>query len=421
MTGSRNSNYGLRIAAAVVAACAFIALTLYGRPSVAAPQSADAAQSAYAAQPADAARSEESGRLTTEPSSAPDSQPTRWREAEAGYQYAFPRDHSSHDEYGIEWWYYTGNLQTRAGRRFGYQLTFFRVGVDRKSVNPSRWAVRDLYIAHFAISDIDRESFHSFERINRAAIGWAGADSASYRVWNDDWVARLDEQAHVLNAKDEDYELSLRLDPAKPEAIHGENGISKKGAAGGNASHYYSLTRLKTSGSLMIGGESFEVDGLSWMDHEFGTSFLEVEQAGWDWFSIQLEDGRDLMVFQIRRSDGSIDPHSSGTLIEADGRTTHIPRDELKLIPGEAWRSAASGASYPARWTIELPRYGLRLIVRPAFNDQELRTTESTGVTYWEGSVVIEGSSADQPVRGRGYLEMTGYAGASMGQMMRYR
>jgi predicted secreted hydrolase len=368
-----------------------------------------------APQPSDAAQPENAGQLTTKTGSAP----ARWREAEAGYRYSFPRDHSSHNEYGIEWWYYTGNLQTKAGRRFGYQLTFFRVGVDRNPVNPSRWAVRDLHMAHFAISDIDRESFHSFERINRAAIGWAGADSASYRVWNEDWVARLDGQAHVLKAKDEVYELSLRLDPAKPEVIHGENGISRKGAAVGNASHYYSLSRLKTSGSLTIGGESFEVDGLSWMDHEFGTSFLEVEQAGWDWFSIQLEDGRDLMVFQIRRSDGSIDTRSSGTLIEADGRTTHIPRDELRMMPGEAWRSLVSGASYPTTWTIELPRYGLRLMVRAAMDDQELRTNESTGVTYWEGSVVIEGVSSEKAVRGRGYLEMTGYAGASMGQMMR--
>ncbi|MEK6303797.1 MAG: lipocalin-like domain-containing protein [Acidobacteriota bacterium] len=342
-----------------------------------------------------------------------------WREAEAGYQYSFPRDHASHNEYGIEWWYYTGNLETKSGRRFGYQLTFFRVGVDRKPVNPSRWAVRDLYMAHFAVSDIDAESFHSFERINRAGIGWAGADSSSYRVWNEDWEARLDGEVHLLRARGDDFRLSLTLEQTKPEVIHGENDISRKGAAVGNASHYYSLTRLRTSGSLTVAGESFDVTGLSWMDHEFGTSFLEAEQAGWDWFSIQLEDGSDLMLFQIRRGDGSIDPHSSGTLIEADGRATHIPRDDLKLTPGETWHSSASGASYPTTWTIELPRSNLSLKVRAAFNDQELRTTESTGVTYWEGSVLIEGSSANQPIVGRGYLEMTGYAGGSMSQLMR--
>lgn len=389
-------DFGIWIGAPLVAVFVVIGAFLYGRPSEASPQS------------------------TRAPAPVETAANSRvWREAEAGYQYSFPRDHGSHDEYAIEWWYYTGNLQATTGRRFGYQLTFFRVGVDRKPVNPSRWAVRDLYMAHFAISDIDTESFHSFERINRAAVGWAGADSSSYRVWNEDWEARLDGASHLLSAKDEDCELSLRLESARPEVINGENGISQKGAALGNASHYYSLTRLRSSGRLTVGGESFEVAGLSWMDHEFGTSFLEAEQAGWDWFSIQLEDGRDLMVFQIRRSDGSIDPHSSGTMIDADGRATHIPRDELKIRPGEAWRSVASGASYPTAWTIELPRYNLSLKVRAAFNEQELRTTESTGVTYWEGSVVIEGLSANQPIRGRGYLEMTGYAGGSMGNLMR--
>jgi predicted secreted hydrolase len=274
-------------------------------------------------------------------------------------------------------------------------------------------------MAHFAISDIDRESFHSFERINRAGIGWAGADSASYRVWNEDWETRIEGAVHLLSAKEEDCQLSLELEQTRPEVLHGDNGISQKGVADGNASNYYSLSRLQTAGRLTIGGEAFEVTGLSWMDHEFGTSFLEAEQTGWDWFSIQLEDGRDLMLFQIRRSDGSIDRHSSGTLIDADGHAVHITRDELKLTPGDAWRSRGSGATYPTAWSIELPRYGLNLNVRAAFNDQELRTTESTGVTYWEGSVVIEGSSADRLVRGRGYLEMTGYAGAGMGHLMR--
>jgi predicted secreted hydrolase len=409
MTGFRMSNCRFRIVIAIVAACVVAGACLHGRFSAAAPPSATAAQSAHAVLPtavAPPARSDGAAKADA------------WREAEAGYQYSFPRDHASHDEYGIEWWYYAGNLQTTSGRRFGYQLTFFRVGVDRKPTNPSRWAVRDLYMAHFAISDTDRESFHSFERINRAGIGWAGADSTSYRVWNEDWEARLDGEVHALSAKDEENQLTLRLETLKPEVIHGENGISQKGAVVGNASHYYSLTRLRTSGRLTVGGESFEVTGLSWMDHEFGTSFLEVEQTGWDWLSIQLEDGRDLMLFQIRRNDGSIDRHSSATMIEANGRATHISRDEFKLTPGDLWRSPASGAVYPTVWTIELPRYELSLKVRAAFNDQELRTNESTGVTYWEGSVVIEGSSADHPVSGRGYLEMTGYASGSMGTLM---
>lgn len=340
-----------------------------------------------------------------------------WSEAETGYRYDFPRDHASHDEYAIEWWYYTGNVETKQGRRFGYQLTFFRVGVVREPDNHSRWAVRNLYMTHFAISDIEQKKFRSFERINRAGIGWAGADLSKYHVWNEDWEAQLDGKDHLLTASEEDYQLNLRLAPAKPEAIHGENGISQKGASAGNASHYYSLTRLETSGRLVVGGESFEVSGVSWMDHEFGTSFLEEEEIGWDWFSIQLDDGRDLMIFQIRRRDGSIDPRSSGTLIDGSGRATRIGFGEFELSSSDVWRSPESGAAYPTKWIIKLP--GMRLLVTAAMDDQELRTTESTGVVYWEGSVNVEGEAEGEKVRGRGYLEMTGYSGQNMGAILR--
>jgi predicted secreted hydrolase len=341
-----------------------------------------------------------------------------WREAEPGYQYSFPRDHATHEPYAIEWWYYTGNLATREGRRFGYQLTFFRVGVLRQPVNPSRWAMRNLYMAHFAVSDIEQKSFHSSERLNRAGIGWAGAEESTYRVWNEDWEARLDGRDHLLVSRDGDYQLDLKLAPLKPEVIHGQNSISQKGPSEGNASHYYSLTRLQTTGRLIVRGEAFDVEGLSWMDHEFGTSFLEEEQVGWDWFSVQLDDGRDLMLFEIRRRDGSIDPRSSATLIDAAGRAAHIPFGEFSLASSETWRSSNSSATYPLAWTIELPRYGLRLNVKAAFEDQELRTTDSTGVTYWEGSVAVEGADGDNRVQGRGYLEMTGYTGQSMGAIL---
>jgi predicted secreted hydrolase len=354
-----------------------------------------------------------------------------WREAAPGYGFAFPRDHAAHSDTRIEWWYYTGNLETKAGRRFGYQLTFFRVGVARGQANPSRWALRDLYMAHFAISDIDQRSFDSFERINRAGVGWAGADAPredapgedarnlkSVRVWNEDWETRIEGASHTLHAAEDNWSLDLTLRPSKPEVIHGENGISPKGSSHGNASHYYSLTRLESSGRLMVEGETFEVAGLSWMDHEFGTSFLESDQVGWDWFSIQLEDGRDLMLFEIRRRDGSIDPQSSGTLIEAGGATTHIGHGEFSLTPGEIWRSPDSGASYPIAWRLELPRLAIRLNVRASFEDQELRASEDAGVTYWEGSVLGQGVSGDNEIRGRGYLEMTGYAGQSMGAIL---
>lgn len=341
-----------------------------------------------------------------------------WREAEAGYRYEFPPDHASHEDYKVEWWYYTGNVETKEGRRFGYQLTFFRVGVVREPLSESRWAIRNLYMAHLAISDLSQKEFYSFERMNRAGVGWAGAETSGYRVWNEDWEARLDGRDHLLQAREGDYELDLRLALQKPEVIHGENGISRKGPAVENASHYYSLTRLQTRGQIKVGGQSFEVTGLSWMDHEFGTSFLEEEQTGWDWFSVQLDDGRDLMIFQIRRRDGSIDPRSSGTLIDTDGRAVHLPLSDFALSSSDVWRSTESGASYPINWTIDLPLYDLRLKVKAAFDNQELRTTESTGVTYWEGSVKVEGTSGDKKIAGRGYLEMTGYAGQSMGAIL---
>ncbi|MEW6207331.1 MAG: lipocalin-like domain-containing protein [Acidobacteriota bacterium] len=343
------------------------------------------------------------------------SNPGGWREAAAGYEFSFPRDHASHPEYKIEWWYYTGNLETGDGKRIGYQLTFFRTGVIARPLVESRWAVRDLYITHFAIADIDEKKFHWFERINRAGIGWAGADEKVYRVWNEDWQARMDGADHLIEATEGDFRLELRLSPEKKEIVHGEEGVSRKGPAAENASHYYSVTRFRTRGRVMIAGRAFDVTGASWMDHEFGTSILGTEQKGWDWFSIQLEDGRELMLFRTRQADGSIDPRSNGTLIEKDGSATRLAFDEFQLTPVSTWQSERSGARYPTEWKLDLPRFDLSLRIRAAFNDQELTATESAGVVYWEGSVTVEGNGA----RGSGYLEMTGYTGQSMGAVMR--
>jgi predicted secreted hydrolase len=355
-----------------------------------------------------------------------------WREAAPGYQFSFPRDHRAHMDSRIEWWYYTGNLETKSGRRFGYQLTFFRVGVVREPANSSRWALRDLHMAHFAISDIESQAFHSFERINRAGIGWAGADTVDWntpvaehsakstvRVWNEDWDARIEDGSHTLRAAEGGFSIAMTLRPSKPEVIHGEKGISQKGPSAENASHYYSLTRLESSGLIEVEGESFEVSGLSWMDHEFGTSFLYDQQAGWDWFSIHLQDGRDLMLLKNRRRDGSIDSSSSGTLIDAGGNATHLNSEDFSLEPGEHWRSSKSGAEYPTAWKIHLPGYGLLLTVTAEIEDQELHTPESTAVTYWEGPVSIRGADGNRPVRGVGYLEMTGYAKASIYEVLR--
>ncbi len=343
--------------------------------------------------------------------------PGPWKEAAPGRPIVLPADHASHPDYKLEWWYYTGNLDADDGKRFGYQLTFFRIGVDPSPVNPSRWAVRDLYMTHLALTDVTGRTYRFTERMNRAGPGWAGASTDAYRVWNEDWEAVLGpEGVHHLTARSAGFGLDLALEATRPPVLHGDHGYSRKGAAPANASHYYSLTRMPTHGTVTLAGRAFTVTGLSWMDHEFGTSFLEPEQVGWDWFSIQLEDGRDLMIFQLRRADGSIDPRSSGTLVEPGGTIIPITvADGFRLEPGRTWTSAASGARYPVGVDDDIPARGLTLSVTAAVEDQELRAANGSGVTYWEGAIDVTGPG----IRGRGYLEMTGYAGAPMGRFLR--
>jgi predicted secreted hydrolase len=341
-----------------------------------------------------------------------------WRQAEPGYRFRFPSDHASHPEYKIEWWYYTGNVAAANGRRFGYQLTFFRMGLDYEPVNPSRWAVRDLFMAHMAVSDIAGGRFHFAELLNRAGPGWAGAETSAYRVWNQGWEARLDSGgSHVLRASEGGIGLDLVLEPGGAPVPQGEAGYSRKGVEAGNASEYYSLTRMPTRGLLRVDGAEFEVSGASWMDHEFGTSFLEPAQVGWDWFSLQLDDGRDLMLFQLRRSDGARDPHSSGTLVEGPRIVAPLAAPDFELVPDRKWKSSASGAEYPLEWSVRVPKRQLDLRVRAAIDDQELRTPQSTGVSYYEGAVVVTDATG-RPC-GRGYLEMTGYAGAPISERFR--
>ena len=349
-----------------------------------------------------------------------------WKQATAGYKFEFPRDHASHPDYKIEWWYYTGNVETREGRRFGYQITFFRVGIDHTPSNPSRWAVRDLFMTHLAISDPSGRRYRFAEKLSRGGPGLAGADSHRYNVWNDDWTAMLDagddpgggrRARHLLRAASAQASIDLVVEPGKPPAINGVNGISQKGAEAGNASHYYSMTRMPTRGSISVDGERFEVEGDSWMDHEFGTSFLEPEQRGWDWFAIQLSDGRELMLYQLRRADGSRDPRSSGTLVDRSGRTTHLTNADFTLTPGRAQFTSTNGAVYPIEWKAEVPSQRIALTVSTPLADQELSLVRSTGIAYWEGMIDVAGTAGGAPVTGAGYLEMTGYHG-SLGRVL---
>ena len=342
-----------------------------------------------------------------------------WRQAAEGYALEFPRDHGSHPDYRIEWWYYTGNLASEDGRRFGYQVTFFRIGVDPAPDNPSRWAVRDLFMAHLALTDIGAGRQLVAERLDRGGVGWAGARAGTLDVWNGDWRVELDGDTHRLRALDRAFGVDLRLEPGKGTTAHGADGLSRKGAEIGNASYYYSMTRMPTSGHLVVNGETVAVSGASWMDHEFGTTLLESSQVGWDWFSLQLDDGSDLMVFQLRGADGEPDPYSAGSWVDAAGVATPLDGGEFTLVPGRRWSSPSSHAVYPVEWRLELPGRDVRLEISAAVDAQELDMDASTGVSYWEGAVTVRGQVGDRVASGRGYLEMTGYAGRPMSELFR--
>ncbi len=320
-----------------------------------------------------------------------------YRGAAPGYRYAFPRDHFEHPDFRTEWWYYTGNLRDSGGRRFGFELVFFRQGQRRgETQNRSAWRIDDLYLAHLALTDIENKKFYKSQRLNRAGPGIAGARISEQRVWNGNWSARWEGEKQVLEAMADEFHFRLDLTPIKPPVIHGVGGISQKSAGSGKASHYVSLPRLVVSGDVTIGGAKHTVTGSAWMDHEWFTSQLADDQIGWDWFSVQLDNETELMLFQLRHKDGTIDPYSAGTYIDRQGRPRHLAHDEFSLTPLRRWKK------YPVAWQIRVPSLGLSLEAQAALDAQEL--DDKTGPAYWEGAVTYSGSAT-----GVGYLEMTGY------------
>jgi predicted secreted hydrolase len=333
-----------------------------------------------------------------------------------GYHYRFPQDHVSHPKYKTEWWYYTGHLKTKSGKRYGYELTFFRLGgqtaqMQKKSANP--WKADNLYAAHFALSDEENRKFYYFEKLNRAGLNVAGARADTYHTWNELWQVEQLGQQMVLRADSPDgkQEIHLLLSPQKAPVIHGQNGVSQKASCLGCASHYYSMTRLKTEGVLVLDGLALPVTGLTWMDHEFGSNQLAKNQRGWDWFSVQLDDRTELMLYLLRLDNGTLDPNSSGTWVEANGQTRHLTlKDFTVKNSGQSWTSPTSQGRYPMGWQISMPSQHLLLNITPAFQNQELYTKGSTGVAYWEGSSHVSGSRNSQSVSGQAYVEMTGYA-----------
>jgi predicted secreted hydrolase len=347
---------------------------------------------------------------------APAENPAGFTQAKGPRPLQFPSDHGPHPDFQTEWWYYTGNLETTTGRRFGYQLTFFRRALTPSSDRPERpsdWATQQVYMAHFALTDVDGQQHQAFERFSRGAAGLAGAQANPFQVWLEDWqIEEVQPRIYRMYTSQEGLTLDLLLRDDKGPILHGDRGYSQKGPEPGNASYYYSLTRMETSGTIQLPGMAFEVRGLSWMDHEFSTSALSPGQVGWDWFSLQLDDGSELMVFQIRREDGGIDPRSSGTFVATDGSSRNLTRNDFAIQVEATWRSPNSRARYPAQWKIVVPSLDLDLRIEPYLEDQELQVS----YTYWEGAVQLEGVRSSTPVRGSGYIEMTGYAGSMQGQ-----
>ena len=342
--------------------------------------------------------------------------------AEGPRPLGFPTDHGPHDDFQTEWWYYTGNLTAETGEHFGYQLTFFRRALtppDQRSARDSTWAADQVYMAHLALTDVSGGKHYSFEKLSRGAAGLAGAQAEPFRVWLEDWsvagssVNQTRLRASAVNlARNLNLSLDLNLADLKGPILQGDQGYSRKGPEPGNASYYVSLPRVATTGVITINDKPFTVDGLSWMDHEWSTSALGAEQAGWDWFSIQLDDNTELMLFQFRRADGTVDGFSSGTLIAADGSTRQLGPGDFSIQSPGRWRSPRTGGEYPAAWLVSVPSADLRLTISPWLADQELDVSQK----YWEGAVKAAGTRNGQPVAGNGYVELTGYAGSMQGQ-----
>jgi predicted secreted hydrolase len=328
-----------------------------------------------------------------------------------GYRFEFPRDHFNHADYETEWWYYTGNLHSKDGHRYGYELTFFRQANTSAPTSNSVWSVSQLYLAHLALSDIDGHKFEHYERLNRPGPGLAGSELEGRKYWNGNWHVQWtsDQGEQHLQAISGEFKLELELTPAKAFVINGLGGVSQKGPAPGEASHYISFTRLESRGSLLREGRSIPVTGTSWMDHEFFTEKQDPNLRGWDWFAIQLNNNQELMLYRLRLRSGAVSAYSSGTFVDAQGQAHHLTAGDFKLTPGGAWTSPLSKATYPLEWCLEMPSIGLALTEKTALKDQELYAKDSVSPGYWEGAVEYNGTEQGSAVKGVGYLEMTGY------------
>lgn len=340
---------------------------------------------------------------------------TLFAESNVSRNFSFPKDHGPHPDFLTEWWYFTGNLNSDDGKYFGYQLTFFRRAIQpevRISGRESNMSVNQVYMAHFAITEISDNRFSSHEKFSRGDGISAGAISDPYLfVWLNDWtVSQTSEGSFYLKAREEDVSIDLILKDQDGVLLQGENGLSRKSI--NTASYYYSMPRIVTDGSIIIEKKEYKVSGLSWMDHEFSTGTLAEGQIGWDWFSLHLDNGNNLMVYSMRLDDGSIDPYSHGSISTNDQKGTFLQIEDYKIFIEDTWISPKSGAEYPSSWRLEIPTQRIDLQIIPAIKDQELNLS----FTYWEGAVRVEGYVNGKPVKGSGYVELTGYAHSMQGR-----
>lgn len=325
----------------------------------------------------------------------------------------FPRDHGPHPAYRHEWWYITGHLFDDRSRHHGFQVTLFRFNVapGADTDRPSAWASDQLWMAHFAITDSAGGEYHHFERLSRGALGLAGGQADPFRIWLEDWTLKAADDSPGpfpmrVRFRDGDTALTLRLESEKPLVLQGDEGYSQKGPEAGNASRYFSWTRLAAEGELRLEGEVRPVQGQAWKDREWGTSALSEDHAGWDWFSVQLDDGHELMFYHLRLEDGRVDPISKGLWVDPEGNTRRLGLDDVSLRATDHWQSPDGRAEYPAGWRLEMPNASLRLTLTPTVADQELR---GGAFRYWEGALRVTGEHAGREVGGWGYAELTGY------------
>ena len=357
-------------------------------------------------------------------------------------EFEFPQDHLAHPEFKHEWWYFTGNLTTSTGDRIGYQLTLFRIGLmpDEKliktkdyvsgipqqdSEKESKWRTNHIYMGHLALTDITNQRFYHYEKFSRGVMGLAGSElikagtqqadaeeASAIKIWLEDWQIMSHGQTTFplsVKAQKGEVDLELTLNPLKPVVYHGYEGLSQKGRKQGNASYYYSITRLDSKGKVSIKDQTFNVTGTSWFDREWSTSTLEKQQVGWDWFALQLDDGRDVMFYKMRREDNATDRYSNGTIVYKNGETTSLNFEDVDLEETDYWQSPHSGVKYPSTWKIRIPKENLELTVEPLMADQENNLT----YRYWEGAVKVQGiqhnDRTKEQVSGFGYVELAGY------------